>query len=198
MHRVIPLSVAVMLALSGCAAPTNVEAPVTQSAEAPQAANPSIGGAVMDPARSIADNLSQSQDHTTLVAAMRASGVLETLGSAGSFTLFAPDNDAFQRLPNGTMESLMAPANRALLARLINYHVVRGNKSRSQILADISAGGGVASYQTVAGGSIRLSRDGAGIAVSDVRGNRASLTVADARLANGVLHVVSGVLIPAF
>jgi uncharacterized surface protein with fasciclin (FAS1) repeats len=184
-----------LLALSACAAPST-EAPAPAAPAAP-VANPTIGGAAMDSAQSIAANLARSNDHRTLVAALSAAGMLEQLQGNGSFTLFAPSDAAFARLPRGTMESLMAPASRALLAQLLSYHVVPGSKTRAQILADISAGGGVATYQSASGGRIRLSREGGSIVVHDIHGNRTSLTIGDARTSNGILHVLDGVLLPA-
>jgi uncharacterized surface protein with fasciclin (FAS1) repeats len=184
-----------LLVLSGCVAPT-AEAPAPAVSTAP-AANPIIGGAAMDAAQSIGANLARSSDHRTLIAALNAAGLLERLQGNGSFTLFAPSDAAFARLPRGTMESLMAPASRALLTQLLNYHVVPGSKTRTQIVADIAASGGFATYQTASGGWIRLSREGGSILVHDVHGNRSSLSIADARASNGILHVLDGVLLPA-
>jgi uncharacterized surface protein with fasciclin (FAS1) repeats len=183
-----------LLALSGCVAPT-AEAPAPVAPVAP-VANPSIGGSTMDAAQSIGANISRSSDHRTLIAALNSAGLLERLQGSGSFTLFAPSDAAFARLPRGTIESLMAPASRALLIQLLNYHVVAGSKTMTQMLADIATGGGVATYQTASGGWIRLSREGGSIMVHDVHGNRSSLSIADARASNGILHVLDGVLLP--
>jgi uncharacterized surface protein with fasciclin (FAS1) repeats len=185
---------AALLGLSACAAPTT-QAPAPAAPAAP-VANPTIGGAAMDAARSIGANLARSNDHRTLVAALSAAGLLERLQGDGSFTLFAPSDAAFARLPRGTMESLMVPASRAVLAQLLNYHVVAGSKTGVQMMADIAAGGGVATYQTANGTPIRLSREGERIMVQDVHGNRTPVSIADARASNGILHVLDGVLLP--
>ena len=196
MQKLIPtLAAGLALALSACVAPSAEEAPAPPAPA--QAANPVIGGAAMDPARSIADNIARSRDHTTLVSALRATGVSERLDETGPFTLFAPTDAAFARLPNGTVESLMVPSNRTLLTQMLNYHIVPGTKTRRQIAADIAAGGGTAAYRTAQGGWIRLSMAGRTVTVADVHGNRSSVTIADADLSNGVLHVLDGVLLPA-
>jgi uncharacterized surface protein with fasciclin (FAS1) repeats len=184
-----------LLALSACAAP-NTEAPAPAGHSEAPASNPVVGGAAMDAAQSIGANLARSSDHRTLVAALGAAGLLERLQGDGSYTLFAPSDAAFARLPRGTMESLMAPASRAVLAQLLNYHVVPGSKTRTQILADTAASGGVATYQTASGGRIRLSREGGSIMISDVHGNRTPVSIPDARASNGVFHVLDGVLLP--
>jgi uncharacterized surface protein with fasciclin (FAS1) repeats len=194
--RIICVIAGGLLALSACVAPTT-EAPAPADRSDAPVANPPIGGAVMDAAQSVGGNLARSYDHRTLVAALSAAGLLERLQGNGSFTLFAPSDAAFARLPRGTVESLMAPASRALLAQLLNYHLVPGIKTRSQIVSDIAAGGGLATYQTASGGWIRLSRQGGSIMVHDIHGNRSPLSIADARASNGVLHVLDGVLLPA-
>lgn len=183
----------VTLLLAGCVAPSpQAEAP----AGVASAPAPALAG--MDPARTIADNLGRSADHRTLSAAIRGAGLGETLAGQGPFTLFAPTDEAFQRLPAGTMESLMAPANRSLLGQLVNYHVVPGAKTRAQIAADASAGGGVATYRTVQGSFIRVSMRGDAVTVADVHNNRSSVRTADAAQSNGVVHVLDGVLLPNF
>jgi uncharacterized surface protein with fasciclin (FAS1) repeats len=193
MSKYIPFAAALLLA-SACAAPVT-EAPPT-GAEAPPTANPSVGGSPMYPSYSIVQNASNSKDHTTLVAAVRAAGLAETLSGSGPYTLFAPTNDAFGRLPRGTMEALMAPGNKILLARVLNYHVVPGRKTRSQIVADSQAGGGSASYRTAEGTLIRVAVQGNSIIVTDVHGNRSSVSIGDVMQANGVMHVLDGVLLP--
>jgi uncharacterized surface protein with fasciclin (FAS1) repeats len=185
-----------LLALSACAAPT-MEAPAPSRQPATPVANPSVGGAAMNSAQSIGANLARSSDHRTLVAALNAAGLLGQVQGSGRFTLFAPGDAAFARLPRGTMESLMAPASRALLAQLLNYHIVPGSKTRNQILADIAAGGGAATYQTASGGRITVAMEGGSIVVRDIHGNRVPVTIPDAIGSNGVMHVMDGVLLPA-
>jgi uncharacterized surface protein with fasciclin (FAS1) repeats len=193
MFRFIPLLAATLIA-SACAAPV-AEAPQPADA-APSTSNPMVGGAVMYPTYSIVQNAANSRDHTTLVTAVRAAGLADTLSGAGPYTLFAPTNDAFARLPRGTVDALMAPGNRALLARILNYHVVPGKKTRAQIAADSQAGGGSASYRTAEGTPIRVAVQGNSIVVTDLHGNRSSVSIPDVMQLNGVIHVLDGVLLP--
>jgi uncharacterized surface protein with fasciclin (FAS1) repeats len=185
-----------LLALSACAAPS-VEAPAPSRQPAAPVVNPIVGGAAMDAAQSIGANLARSNDHRTLIAALNAAGLLERLQGSGSFTLFAPTDAAFAQLPRGTTDTLMAPQSRALLAQLLNYHVVPGSKTRTQIFADIAASGGAATYQTASGGRITVAREGGSIVVRDIHGNRVPVTILDAVSSNGVMHVIDGVLLPA-
>ena len=194
MPKLIPtLAAGLLFALSACVAPSGEEPPASAPA---QAARRVVGGAAMDPARSLAENIALSRDHATLVSALRSTGLSERLAATGPFTLFAPTDAAFARLPNGTMDALMAPANRTLLTQLLNYHVVPDAKTRAQIATDIARGGGTAAYRTVSGGSIRVSMAGSVITVADLHGNRSSVTIADVDQSNGVLHVLDGVLLP--
>lgn len=189
------LGASLSLMLGACVAPSpQAEAP-TAAATAP-AQLPGTGG--MDPNRAIMDNLGRSSNHRTLAAAIGQAGLGGNLSAQGSFTLFAPTDAAFQRLPNGTMKSLMAPANRALLAHVVNYHVVPGVKTRAQIASDAAAGGGVATYRTQQGGFIRVSVRDDTMTVTDIHGNRSNVSRADAAQANGVVHVLDGVLLPRF
>jgi uncharacterized surface protein with fasciclin (FAS1) repeats len=151
----------------------------------------------MYPTHSIVQNAANSREHRILVAAIRAAGLEQTLSGAGPYTLFAPTDEAFGRLPQGTVETLMAPSNQALLAQIVNYHLVLGRKSRADIAADIRAGGGAATYRTAQGGIIRVTMDGSRIVVGDVHGNRSHLAQADVAQSNGMMHVLSGVLLPA-
>ena len=181
-----------LLALAGCAAPTPEASPAP--APAVQAPAVTVGGAVMDPDRPILENLEKSAEHRTLVRAIRAAGVENRL--AGPLTLFAPTDAAFERLPPGTIDTLMEPQNRRLLTQLVSYHVVPGARSRSAIAADARAAGGTAAYPTMEGGLIRIAAAGNDLAVSDVHGNRSAVTVADVGHANGIVHVVDAVLLP--
>jgi uncharacterized surface protein with fasciclin (FAS1) repeats len=151
----------------------------------------------MDPALTLVGNAANSREHTTFVSAVRAAGLESTFGGSGSFTFFAPTDEAFARLPNGTMQSLMDPSNKWLLGRLLRYHVVPGAKTRSQIAADARTAGGVATYQTVEGTPLRVSISGNTITVADVHGNRNEVRIADVRNSNGVMHVLNGVLLPS-
>jgi uncharacterized surface protein with fasciclin (FAS1) repeats len=193
MSRLLPLVAALLLA-SSCAAPV-AEAPPPAQAAAP-ATNPIVGGSPMHSTYNIVQNASASRDHSTLMTAVRAAGLAETLSGAGPYTLFAPSDDAFARLPQGTVETLMVPGNKALLARILNYHVVPGRKTRAQIAADARVGGGTASYRTAEGNMIRVAPQGNSILVTDIHGNRSNVTIPDVMQSNGIIHVLDGVLLP--
>lgn len=186
---------AALLLVAGCAAPAP-ERPAPAASAAP-AANPLVGGSVMDPAHTLVQNAAKSREHGTLVAAVRAAGLEPTLAGSGPFTLFAPTDEAFTRLPNGTVQTLMEPSNKWLLGQLLKYHVVPGAKTRAQIAADVRAGGGWATYRTVEGNMLRVSLAGNTITVADIHGNRNEVRIADVRNSNGVMHVLNGVLLPA-
>jgi uncharacterized surface protein with fasciclin (FAS1) repeats len=156
-----------------------------------------VGGATMDPAATLIANAAKSAEHKTFLSAVRAAGLEPALAASGPFTLFAPTDQAFQRLPNGTMTALLDPSNKWLLGRIVNYHLVPGAKTRSQIAADARAGGGAATYRTLEGNSLRVSISGDQILVADLHGNRNPVNIADVRNANGIMHVLSGVLLPA-
>ena len=192
MLKSLPTFAALLLA-AACAAPVKQAAP---PAPQPAAAAPVVGGAPMYPTYNIVQNASNSNVHRTLVSAVRAAGLADSLSGPGPFTLFAPTDEAFQRLPQGTLESLMTPGNRSLLARLLNYHVVPGSKTRAQIAADARAGGGTASYRTAEGTTIRVGIQGNSVVVTDIHGNRSSVSIADVTQSNGVIHVLDGVLLP--
>lgn len=150
----------------------------------------------MDPALPVGRNAANSKEHTIFISAVRAAGLESTLAEAGSLTVFAPTDEAFGSLPNGTMTSLLDPSNKWLLGRLLRYHIVPGSKTRTQIVADAKASGGVATYRTVEGNPIRVSVAGDRIVVADVHGNRNEVRIADVRNSNGVMHVLNGVLLP--
>jgi len=149
----------------------------------------------MDPARSLAQFAAASPLHTSFIGAVRGAGLEPVLGT-GSYTLLAPTDAAFARLPAGTLPALSDPANRPLLGRVLRYHLIPGAKTREQIEADIRAGYGVATYRTLEGNVVRLTSSGGTILVVDVHGNRVPIEIADVRGANGVMHVLGGVLIP--
>lgn len=155
-----------------------------------------VGGAAMLPARNIVENAVNSADHTTLVAAVKAAGLVETLSGPGPFTVFAPTNAAFARLPAGTVESLVQPAQKATLTKILTYHVVPGNVSSAQLLRMISAGRGKAELTTVSGGKLTARRNGRGIVLIDEMGGRANVTQANVMQANGVIHVTNAVSMP--
>lgn len=155
-----------------------------------------VGGAPMYPTKDIVDNAVNSKDHTTLVAAVKAAGLVETLKSAGPFTVFAPTNEAFDKLPKGTVETLLKPENKATLTKVLTYHVVAGKWSAAEIAAKVKAGNGKAELKTVAGGTLTAMMDGKKLYLVDEKGGKSWVTIADVFQKNGVIHVVNTVLMP--
>jgi len=155
-----------------------------------------VGGAAMYPAKNIVENAVNSKDHTTLVAAVKAAGLVETLESAGPFTVFAPTNEAFNKLPAGTVDNLVKPENKATLTKILTYHVVAGKLDSKALMAKIKAGGGSAKLTTVQGEELTVMMKGKNIEVKDTKGNVALVTIKDVYQSNGVIHVVDKVLMP--
>ncbi|MCW5771685.1 MAG: fasciclin domain-containing protein [Rhodospirillaceae bacterium] len=155
-----------------------------------------VGGAAMYPSRDIIDNAVNSKDHTTLVAAVKAAGLVETLKGPGPFTVFAPTNQAFAALPPGTVDNLLKPENKATLTKILTYHVVPGRLDAKAVMAAIKAGGGKAMVKTVSGGTLTLSTMGGQVIVQDETGATGIVTIADVYQKNGVIHVVDKVLLP--
>jgi len=155
-----------------------------------------VGGAEMYPTKDIVDNAVNSKDHTTLVAAVKAAGLVDTLKSAGPFTVFAPTNAAFAALPAGTVDTLLKPENKAQLTKVLTYHVVAGKMDAAGVMAAIKAGGGKAMVKTVAGGTLTLSTQGQQVVVTDETGASGVVTIADVYQKNGVIHVVDKVMLP--
>jgi len=158
--------------------------------------NPMVGGAAMYPAKDIVDNAVNSKDHTTLVAAVKAAGLVETLKSAGPFTVFAPTNAAFDKLPAGTVDNLVKPENKATLTKILTYHVVAGKMDSKAIAKAIKAGGGKAELTTVQGGKLWAWMEGKKLVLKDEKGGMSTVTIADVYQKNGVIHVVDTVLMP--
>ncbi len=158
--------------------------------------NPTVGGAAMFANRTIVENAVNSPVHTTLVAAVQAAGLVDTLNSAGPFTVFAPVNNAFAALPAGTVETLLKEENRDDLTAVLTYHVVPGKLSGSELLRRANAGGAQARLTTVQGGTLTVVPSGRGVAVVDAGGNQSVVTTADVNQSNGVIHVVNRVLLP--
>ena len=155
-----------------------------------------VGGAAMYPSKNIVENAVNSKDHTTLVAAVKAAGLVETLEGAGPFTVFAPTNEAFNKLPAGTVETLVKPENKAKLTTILTYHVVSG-KLDSKALADmITAGNGTAELTTVQGGKLWVMMKGKHFIMKDENGGMAKITIQDVYQSNGVIHVIDMVLMP--
>ena len=155
-----------------------------------------VGGAAMYPSKNIVENAVNSKDHTTLVAAVKAAGLVETLSSAGPFTVFAPTNDAFGKLPAGTVETLVKPENKATLTKILTYHVVAGKMTSADLVKAIKAGKGKATLKTVQGGTLTAMMKGKGIELKDEKGGVSMVTIADVMQSNGVIHVVNTVLMP--
>ncbi len=158
--------------------------------------NPMVGGAAMYKTKDIVDNAVNSADHTTLVAAVKAAGLVGTLKSKGPFTVFAPVNSAFSALPVGTVEMLLKQENKATLTKVLTYHVVAGNMDSKTIAKAIKNGGGKAELTTVEGGKLWASMNGSDLILTDEKGGSARVTIADVRQSNGVIHVIDTVLMP--
>jgi uncharacterized surface protein with fasciclin (FAS1) repeats len=167
-------------------------------AEAPApASNPMVGGAAMYADKDIVDNAVNSKDHTTLVAAVKAAGLVDTLKGAGPFTVFAPTNAAFEKLPAGAVDGLLKPEAKADLTKVLTYHVVSGLVDAATLKSQLAAGGGSATLTTVAGGTLTAKDDGAGgITLTDAKGGTARVAIADVMQKNGVIHVIDSVLMP--
>jgi len=155
-----------------------------------------VGGAAMYPGKNIVENAVNSKDHTTLVAAVKAAGLVETLQSAGPFTVFAPTNAAFGLLPAGTVESLVKPENKITLTTILTYHVVAGRFSSKDVAKMIKAGNGKATIKTVSSGTLTAMKKGKMISLKDENGGVAYITIKDVNQSNGVIHVVDHVLLP--
>jgi len=151
---------------------------------------------MMYPSKDIIDNAVNSKDHTTLVAAVKAAGLVDTLKGAGPFTVFAPTNAAFDALPAGTVDTLLKPENKATLTKVLTYHVVPGRLDRAALATQIQAGGGSATLTTVEGEPLKVWVQGDNVVVTDAKGNNATVTTADVYQKNGVIHVVDKVLMP--
>ena len=161
-----------------------------------QHSNPKVGGAAMYANKDIIDNAVNSKDHTTLVAAVKAAGLVDTLKGPGPFTVFAPTNAAFSALPKGTVEGLLKPEKKADLTRILTYHVVPGAVTSTDLMAKIKQGGGKASLTTVEGEALTARVAGKGITLTDSKGQVAQVTIADVKQSNGVIHVIDNVLMP--
>jgi uncharacterized surface protein with fasciclin (FAS1) repeats len=155
-----------------------------------------VGGAPMYPSKNIVENAVNSKDHTTLVAAVKAAGLVETLESAGPFTVFAPTNAAFGKLPKGTVETLVKPENKAKLTAILTYHVVAGKLDSRELARLIKEGNGMATLNTVQGGKLMVMMKGNKIVLKDENGGMSTITIKDVYQSNGVIHVVDTVVLP--
>ncbi len=198
------VSAAALLALAACGnnetkvekAPTDAM-PADSAAMAPVSTEPMVGGVAMNPADNIVANASKAPNLTTLVAAVQAAGLATTLQGAGPFTVFAPDNAAFEKIPAATREGWMQPAQKAALTKVLTYHVVPGRLTAADIAAEAQKGGGTATLTTVQGEKLTIKDAGGGKwAITDAKGGTSTITQADVGQSNGVVHVIDTVLMP--
>ncbi len=160
------------------------------------AGEPMVGGAPMYPNKTVVENASQAKNLTTLVAAVKAAGLVDTLSSAGPFTVFAPTNTAFEKLPAGTVDKLVMPDMKPTLTKILTYHVVAGKMTSADLMKAIKDGGGSANLKTVEGGTLTAKMDGDKLVLIDEKGGGAVVEQADVMQSNGVAHVIDGVLMP--
>jgi len=166
-------------------------------AVAKKMADISVGGEVMFASKDIVDNAVNSADHTTLVAAVKAAGLVQTLKGAGPFTVFAPTNDAFEDLPEGTVETLLKPENKAALTKVLTYHVVAGRMTSADLWKAVKAAGGSATLKTVSGGTLWIQMNGpSNLVLRDEMGKTANISTYDVSQSNGVIHVIDRVVLP--
>ena len=158
--------------------------------------DPDVGGAAMYPTKNIVQNAVNSQDHTTLVAAVKAAGLVDTLEGPGPFTVFAPVNAAFDKLPAGTVDTLLKPENKDQLVKVLTYHVVAGKISSAELVKMIKKGHGKAELKTVEGGTLTASLEDGKVMLTDEKGGMATVTIADVYQSNGAIHVIDSVLLP--
>ena len=169
---------------------------LTLSATTAFAADPEVGGAKMYASKNIIENASKSADHTTLVAAVKAAGLVKTLEGKGPFTVFAPTNEAFAALPAGTVDTLLKPENKAKLTAILTYHVVAGDLTSKVLAAEIKKGHGTAELKTVNGEKLEAMMNGDKLQLKDAKGGMATVNIADVKQSNGVIHVIDTVLMP--
>ena len=210
MKTMLTLAIATALAMSACSAAEQPAAPVvmpdasasvdaamSDGSMAATPENPMVGGAAMNASDTIVANASAAPNLTTLVAAVKAAGLVETLQGAGPFTVFAPTNDAFAKLPAGTVEGLLKPEMKDALAGVLTYHVVAGNVDAAALMDMIKTGGGKATLTTVQGEPLTATTSGMGdVTLTDAKGGTAKVTTADVRQSNGIVHVIDTVLMP--
>ena len=192
------IAVGVSVLLSACAGGMGMNNSSTgmSGSSSGMASNPMVGGAPMYANKDIVDNAVNSKDHTTLVAAVKAAGLVDTLKSPGPFTVFAPTNAAFAALPPGTVDTLLKPENKPTLTKVLTYHVVPGRMDAAALMSAISAGGGKATLKTASGGTLTATMSGGNVMITDAKGGTAMVTIANVYQSNGVIHVVNKVLIP--
>ena len=195
------VSAAALLTLSACnnnAEEPTTAAPAEATPMAPASTDPVVGGAPMSPNATIVANAAKASNLTTLVSAVQAAGLAETLGGSGPFTVFAPDNGAFDKIPAATREGLMAPAGKDGLTKILTYHVVPGRLTAADLAAQAQANGGKASLTTVQGGTLTVMANADGsVTLTDAKGGTSKVTQADVLQSNGVVHVIDTVVMPS-
>jgi len=184
MKRMLMIPIAAIAMLAGSAAISYAQKTVM------------VGGAAMYPTKNIVENAVNSKDHTTLVAAVKAAGLVETLESPGPFTVFAPTNEAFDKLPAGTVDNLVKPENKATLTNILTYHVVAGNLDSKVLMEKVKMGGGMAKLTTVQGAELTVMQKGKHLEIKDDKGGIAMVSIKDVYQSNGVIHVIDKVLMP--
>ena len=195
MRRIRPASL-LLMALFASTSLTVVMSPVVQAATTTAPDTVMVGGAPMYPSKNIVENAVNSKDHTTLVAAVKAAGLVDTLASPGPFTVFAPTNEAFDKLPPGTVDTLLKPENKAMLVAVLTYHVVPGRLTAADLVKMIKAGHGKAMLKTVQGEPLTVTMTGTKIYLQGAKSGVAEVTIPNVMQSNGVIHVVSSVLVP--
>lgn len=190
-HRKLTLALALVFTTAGSAG-------VAVAADKAMASQKTVmvGGAAMYPTKNIIENAVNSKDHTTLVTAVKAAGLVETLSGPGPFTVFAPTNEAFNALPAGTVEMLVKPESKAMLTKVLTYHVVSGRHTGKELMAMVKKGGGKAMLTSVEGEPLTVMMAGKALTVTDAKGGMAHVTIGDVMQSNGVIHVVDKVLMP--
>src|ERR1700726_511897 len=195
MKRTLNVALAGMTALAIAASLGGISPGFAQMQEKEKTVN--VGGAPMYPSKNIIQNAVNSKDHTTLVAAVKAASLVDTLSGPGPFTVFAPTNAAFAKLPPGTVDTLLKPENKATLTKVLTYHVVPGRMTAVNLMKAVKDGEGEAHLKTVAGEDIIVKQAGPGkLSVTDSKGDVATVTIADVLQSNGVIHVIDTVLLP--
>ena len=190
LSRTLMLVTVASLAFAGAAAPTLAQMQMREQTV-------TVGGAPMYPSRNIIENAVHSKDHTTLVAAVKAAGLVETLQGPGPFTVFAPTNAAFAKLPPGTVDSLLKPEMKAKLTGVLTYHVVPGRLSARDLMEAARKNGGTAEFKTVEGETIWIESKGNLLMIHDAKGHASKITIQNVFQSNGVIHVIDSVLLPS-
>jgi uncharacterized surface protein with fasciclin (FAS1) repeats len=192
----LPMSKRLALIAAAAAVALTAATAVSVSAEMSEK-TVNVGGAPMYPSKNIIQNAVNSKDHTTLVAAVKAAGLVDTLSGPGPFTVFAPTNDAFAKLPAGTVDNLLKPENKGTLTKILTYHVVPGRMTALNLMKAVKDGEGQAKLKTVAGEEITVKQAGPGkLTITDAKGDVSMVTIADVLQSNGVIHVINTVLLP--